>query len=123
MQNPLQTLAASRFNEDSNHYLIRWWVNKFNLPHNHPLLLSLTWEELYFEYLTYFYNDHPDELKKVHNENDRDKTYMWSGNTSEEYEKGIKSRFKNIPNVDLSKWVTKESEVSEDEFDDDFSKT
>lgn len=36
-----------------------WWCEKYNRPPNHPLLLELTEEELYLQYMSWFVREHP----------------------------------------------------------------
>lgn len=90
-------IAINKINDDKD-WLILWWVNKFKLPNNHPLLLSKTWEELYIDYLTDFYSNNPEELKAA-----TKKEETWKGQTSEEYENKMKDKLKKHE-VDLSEW-------------------
>ena len=118
--NPLQKLALRRLSTNSDYYLIQWWVNKYTRPPNDPLLLELTWEELYLEYITDFYSRNPKEREEAEtSEGLGSKT--WSGGTTDEYEEKIKEKLKKVTEIDLSKWQTP-SEHNEDEFDDDYTK-
>lgn len=114
MLSPLQKIAISRV-EGSNYYLVQWWTKKYNRPPNHPLLLELTWEELYVDYLTDYYAENPEEIRKVKGE-ERE----WNGETSEDYETEMKKRLSKLPQVDLSKW-TEDINKKEDEFEEDFT--
>jgi len=116
---PLQKLAVKRINRDPNFYLTQWWCNKYNLPRNHSLLLSLTWEELYFEYITDFYSNSPDDLKEAEGLLGY-KEGSWTGSTSDKHEKDMKAKLKKLPKVDLSEWQ-EDVEKGNDQFEDTFN--
>ncbi len=118
MVNPLQKIAIQRVEDQSDYYLIMWWTNKYKRPSNDPLLLDLTWEELYLDYLVDYYSNNPAELERVKLE-EGGKDSQWSGGTSDEYEESIKKKLDRIPQVDISKWQ-KQVIKGEDEFDETF---
>lgn len=119
MLTPLEQIALSRLDDrgQSGHFLIRWWVNKYKLPPNHELILGLTWEELYLEYMTDYYASNPKEYEDAVKQ--LGKVETWSGQTTKGYEEDLEKRLKNIPKVDLSKWQNDVSK-GEDEFEDNF---
>ena len=117
MLTPLDQIAVRRLTDDSNHYLIRWWCDKYKRPSNHPLLLSLTWEELYLEYMTSYYDNDQEALQKARRELEEAKNIEWKGETSEEYERKIKEKLEKKSEVDRSRWQT-DIKKGEDEFDD-----
>jgi len=124
MFNPIKKIAIHRVKNSGNDYLIQWWVDRYSLPRNHELLLNLTWEELYLEYITDFYSKNPNVLKEdIEFLEMGDELYdkEWKGQTSEEYEKKIQEKLRKITQVDLSKWQ-EDIDKKRDEFDDDFSK-
>ncbi len=120
MLNPLQKIALQRINKHSNHYLILWWVRKYNRPCNDPLLLSLTWEELYIDYIIDHYANDPKELEKAEAELGGKGFVGWEGQTSEQYEAQIKKKLGKVQDVNLSKWQD-DTDKGEDEFEEDFT--
>lgn len=119
MHNPLQKIAVKRFSDESSYYLIQWWTETYKLPSNHPLLLELTWEELYLSYISDYYARNPEELEIDKKELGMDEEPTWKGETSEEYERRIKEKLSKVPKVDLSKWQV-DVKDKKDEFEEDF---
>lgn len=116
---PLQKIALKLINTDSQYYLIMWWCKKYNLPSNHPLLLDLTWEELYLQYMIDIYSLNPDRRRT-------DEALLgigvpvWDGRFSSSEEEQVQQKLKALKAVDLSKWVGESTKVS-DEFDETFT--
>ncbi len=71
----IKEIAYSQFahktlnnSEDLIIFLKNWWVQKYNLPANHQLLLNQTIEELLIEYYFDVFKNDKDELAKYEKE-------------------------------------------------------
>jgi len=116
MLSPIQIIAANRIRNDGKNYLIRWWCEKYRRPSNHPLLLSLTWEELYLEYTSDCLYKDPKQISSILGIEEQE----WEGSTSDTYEKNIGEKLRKIPDIDLSRWQSTSGSLQSDEFDDQF---
>lgn len=89
----------------------RWWEEKFQTPLKE--YEDHTEEELYIKMLEDHYYNNPAEVDRFWQSLSYDD---WTGETDEEYEKGIRERLERVaPKIDISKYQS-EKEVSEDDL-------
>lgn len=119
-QKGLKSLAKKTL-EDDERFLITWWSRKYNLPQNHPLLLSMTFEELAIEFFQDQYIKNKESGKEEVNDDALEADENWNGELSEETENEVQKLLKKTKKVDLSKYKKKEEEEEFEEIDEVFA--